>query len=152
MAVPSPVAIENRTPPGPAGCESDTTKVATVGLRSPSVTVTSPAVSSGSAEGMGVPETSRSSMPTHSSLPAALVVRIRSCTNGRLSAAAGRTRSTGVERVASFGPVVASATKAAGTFTNGPAVPTRYCSATGWIALSADPSTSRSSYRTRMPP
>ncbi len=74
--------------------------------------------------GLGVPEaaviagglgavsssTTKSSMPTHSSLPAASAVMIRSCTIGWLSTAAGNVTSTGVTTVARLGPVVASAT------------------------------------------
>src|SRR6267142_5869425 len=55
-----------------------------------------------------------SSMPTHSSLPAASVVITRTWTSGWLSAAAGRVTFTGVTAVARLGPVVASATKPAG--------------------------------------
>ena len=55
-----------------------------------------------------------SSMPTHSSLPTASVVIIRTWTSGWLSAAAGKVALTGVTSVARLGPVVASATKAGG--------------------------------------
>ncbi len=51
-----------------------------------------------------------SSMPTHSSCPAAFVVITRICTSGWLSAAAGNVVSTGVTRLAAPGPLVASAT------------------------------------------
>jgi len=53
--------------------------------------------------------TTMSSMPTHSSLPAALVVMMRTCTWAWLSAAAGRVTVTGVTSVACEGPLVASA-------------------------------------------
>ena len=44
------------------------------------------------------PLTAMSSTPTHSSWPAALAVSTRTCTSGRLSAAAGSTADTGVPR------------------------------------------------------
>ena len=90
-----------------------------------------------------VPEMSMSSMPTHSSLPVALMVMARTCTCGWLSAAAGRKTSTGVTCVAKLGPVVASATKPAGTLVKFPAAPRRKWSATCCTALSAEPSMSR---------
>ena len=93
--------------------------------------------------------TSMSSIPTHSSWPVAFVVITRSCTSGRLSAAAGSTAATGVTRVAAPGPVVASATNAPGTAAKAPESPTRYCRATGCTASAFDDrSTSRSRYRT----
>ncbi len=58
---------------------------------------------------MGVPATAMSSTPTHSSLPEALVVRMRTCTWAWSFAAAGSTTSTGVVCVAEPA-VVASAT------------------------------------------
>jgi hypothetical protein len=51
-----------------------------------------------------------SSTPTHSSLPVASAVMIRTSTYGWSLTAAGRTTFTGVTRVARLGPVVASAT------------------------------------------
>ena len=92
---------------------------------------------------MAAAVTLMSSTPTHSSLPTALVVMMRTCTSGWLLAAAGRTTDTGVTSVAVLGPVVASATNPAGTLVKLPVLPTRNCSATGWIALSAEPSMSR---------
>ncbi len=58
----------------------------------------------------GLPVTEMSSTPTHSSLPVALVVMMRICTNAWLLAVAGRVTEIGVTRVAWLGPVVASAT------------------------------------------
>ncbi len=92
---------------------------------------------------MGVPATSMSSTPRHSSLPEALVVRMRTCTWAWLSTAAGSTTSTGVVCVAEPA-VVASATKPAGTLMKLPELPMRYCSATACTALSAELSRSRS--------
>ncbi len=69
--------------------------------------------------------TTMSSMPTHSSLPTALVVMMRSCTRAWLSTAAGSVTSTLVVATARLGPVVASATNAAGTFVQAPALPMR---------------------------
>ena len=53
-----------------------------------------------------------SSMPTHSSLPTALVVMMRTCSVGALFASDGRVTLTGVvsSGLALFGPAVASAT------------------------------------------
>jgi len=79
----------------------------------------------GAVSPMAVPETSRSSTPTHSSLPTALVVMIRTCTCARSLASAGKVTSTGVTSVARLGPVVASATKADGTLVKSPVAPTR---------------------------
>ena len=79
------------------------------------------------AEGLVVPDapvTLMSSMPTHSSLPAALVVMMRSCTSGWSSVDAGSVTETGVTRVAAPGSV-ASGTYAAGTFVKSPVEPTR---------------------------
>ena len=59
--------------------------------------------------------TEMSSTPTHSSLPTAFVVMIRSWTSGWLSTAAGSETFTAVTSVARLGPVEASATNAAGT-------------------------------------
>ena len=72
-----------------------------------------------------------SSTPTHSSLPTAFVVMIRTWTSDWLFTAAGSVTLTGVTAVARLGPVVASATKPAGTFVKLPVEPTRYWSATG---------------------
>ena len=60
--------------------------------------------------------TEMSSTPTHSSIPGASVVMIRTSTTGWLFAAAGRVTLTGVTSVARLGPVVASATYPAGRF------------------------------------
>src|SRR5689334_10113760 len=76
-----------------------------------------------------------SSTPTHSSGPLAFAVMILTWTALWSFAAAGRPTSTGVTRVASFGPVVASATNPAGRFVYVPLAPTRYWTATDWIAL-----------------
>ena len=57
----------------------------------------------------GVPVTERLSIPTHSSLPPALLVMTRSCSSGWLAAAAGSVTLTGVVCVAWLA-VVASAT------------------------------------------
>lgn len=84
-------------------------------------------------------ETMMSSMPTHSSLPAALAVMMRISRSAALFAATPNTTSIAVTCVA-VPPVVASATNAA--LTQLPS-PTRYCTGTCWIALSADPSISR---------
>ena len=66
--------------------------------------------------------TEMSSTPTHSSLPVAFAVMIRSCTTGWFATAAGSETFTGVTSVARLGPVVASATNAAGTFVKLPLV------------------------------
>jgi hypothetical protein len=63
---------------------------------------------------IGVPVTLMSSMPIHSSLLAASVVMILTCTTGWLPAAAGSVTLTGVTSVARLGPEEASATKPAG--------------------------------------
>ena len=82
-------------------------------------------------------------MPIHSSEPTASVVITRISTNGWFSATAGRVTLIGVTSVARLGPVEASATKPASMLVYAPVFPTRYWRATGWIALSAEPSTSR---------
>lgn len=67
-----------------------------------------------------------SSMPTHSSLPEALAVIIRTWSWDWLLAAAGNGALTLITCVARLGPVVASRTKPApGTFVKLPVVPTR---------------------------
>src|SRR3982750_2000716 len=86
---------------------------------------------------VGVPVIEMSSIPIHSSLPAASVVMIRTWTRDWLSAAAGRVPLTGVTSEARLGPEDASATKPAGRFVKLPLEPTRYWSATGETALSA---------------
>src|SRR5829696_1086540 len=98
------------------------------------------------ASSIGDATTPMSSMPTHSSLPVAFVVMIRTWTTAWSLAAAGRTTSTGVTRLARSGPDVASATKPAGRLVYVPVVPTRYWTATGCTALSAVPSMSRRTY------
>ena len=55
-------------------------------------------------------------MPTHSSLPTASVVITRTWTSGWLSGRRGQRDAHGGDEVARLGPVVASATKPAGTF------------------------------------
>ncbi len=69
-----------------------------------------------------------SSMPTHSSLLTALVVRTRTCTCAWLSAASGSVTSTAVTCVA-VPAVVASATKPLGRLVQLPESPMRYCTA-----------------------
>ena len=79
---------------------------------------------------VAVPVMLMSSIPTHSSFPAALEVMILTCTKAWLSHAAGKVALTAVTSVAKLGPDVASATKPAGTLVKGPVFPIRYCSAT----------------------
>jgi hypothetical protein len=84
-----------------------------------------------------------SSMPTHSSLPTALLVMILTWTSGWLLTAAGSVALTAVTCVARLGPVVASARNPVGTLVKLPVEPTRYWRATGWTASSTEPSISR---------
>jgi hypothetical protein len=88
-----------------------------------------------------------SSMPTHSSCPAAFVVMTRICTSGWLFAPGGNVVRTGVTRVAALGPVVASATYPPGAAANSPVAPTRYWTATGSAASAPEASMSRSTRR-----
>src|SRR6266545_6649722 len=97
-----------------------------------------------------VPVIAMSSIPIHSSLPTASVVITRIWTRGWFSAVVGRVTLTGVTAVARLGPVLASATKPSGTFVKLPLAPTRNCRATGWTALSVEPSMSRRLYATWM--
>ena len=91
----SAVATSNVTPPGPAGEVSRTSTRAVTRPASPSVTLTSVTDSDGC--GGGAPAvTLMSSTPTHSSLPTALAVMMRTCTSGWPSTAAGSTTLTDV--------------------------------------------------------
>ena len=73
----------------------------------------------------------------------AFVVITRTWTTGWLLAFAGSATLTAVDLPARLGPSVASLTNPVGRLVYAPLEPTRNCVATGWAALSIEPSRSR---------
>ncbi|GJD75827.1 hypothetical protein CFIICLFH_4072 [Methylobacterium goesingense] len=139
--MPSAVATSKVTPPAGAGALRETVKVRLVWPAWPSVTCASAIDRAGRLTAALWLDTAMSSMPTHSSLPTAFAVMMRTWRPAAPFASDGSVTLTGVTCVA-LPCVVASATYPAGRFFQAPAS-IRYWTATGWIALSVEPSMSR---------
>jgi hypothetical protein len=91
------------------GAEAVAVTVTTVAAASLAWLVLTLRLTAGVAMGASMLDTTMLSIPTHSSLPTALVVSTRTCTCAAPLAAAGKVTSTAVTRVARLGPLVASA-------------------------------------------